>query len=212
MTRRHLALAFGLVAIAPGGHAPALAEPARPAAAAAAQPAGASGALPLLGVEMLLPHLARPQPFARPLGVALRLAEGDAELAAALDSLRAIAARGAPTLRMLAGDFAAAADRAIMAETGLEGGGMLGRLAATTMRLGAGLGSAGTPALAATRAASARLAEGDLAGAEAALSELDGAPAAAFAAWRDAARDRLRADAAAAALAELVAARLAGAP
>lgn len=210
--RRKLALAFALLAIALGGQTPAQAETVGPAPAASARAAGTAGGLPLVGVEMLLPHLARPQPFARPLGVALRLAEGDADLTAALDSLRAFAVRGAPTRPMLAGDFAAAADQAIMAESGLEGGGMLARLAATTMRLGASLGSTGTPTLAATRIASVRLAEGDLAGAEAALSALDGAPAAAFTAWRTAAQDRLRADAAAAALAALVAARVAGAP
>ncbi len=206
--RRELALASALLAIPLGTRAPAQAESAGTTPPASAQSAGLSRALPLLGVEMLLPHLARPQPFARPLGVALRLAEGDAELTAALDGMRAIAARGTPTRPMLAGDFAAAADLAIMAEAGLEGGGMIARLAATTMRLGASLGSSATPTLAATRTASARLAEGDLARAEAVISTLDGAPAAALAPWRAAAQDRLSADAAAATLMALVAARL----
>jgi hypothetical protein len=99
-----------------------------------------------------------------------------------------------------------------MAEAGLDDAGLLGRIAAATMRVGAGIGRAGTPALEATRNAAARLAEGDLPAADAALALLDGAPAAAVTMWRDGAAARMQVDAAAVQLAELVAARLRGAP
>lgn len=197
---RTAALALVAAALLCGAPAPLAAQDDRPAAAAQA--------LPLLGAEMLLPHLARPSPFARPLGVALLLAGADAEMKAALEALRPVAARGAPTLRMLAADFPAAADHAIAVEAGLEQGGMFGRMVATTMRFGAGLGSAGTPVLAATAEASARIADGDFAGAEMALAQIDGPPAAALAPWRGAARDRLQVDAASALLARLVVQRL----
>lgn len=179
-----------------------------PLAAQDSHLAAPAQALPLLGAEMLLPHLARSGPFARPLGVALLLAAEDAEIAAELDALRPLAARGAPTLRVLAADFAAAVDQAISIEAGLERGGMLGRMIATTMRFGAGLGGAATPVLAAANEAAARLAEGDVARAEAVLSALEGPPAAALRAWRDAARDRLRLDAASARLVQIVSRRL----
>ena len=168
----------------------------------------ATAATAMLGVEMLLPHLARSQPCARPLAVARALAAEDAELLRALDTLQAVASRGARTARSLATDLPAAADAAIVAEAGLEPAGMLGRLAAGTMRLGAGLGGASTPTLIAVRDALARASEGDIAGADAALAMLDGAPAAAIAPWRDAARERIAVDAAAAALAALVASRV----
>lgn len=168
----------------------------------------ATSATAMLGVEMLLPHLSRSQPFARPLAVTRALAAEDAELLRALDALQAVASRGARTARSLATDLPAAADAAIVAEAGLEAAGMIGRLAAGTMRLGAGLGGAGTPTLIAVRDALARASEGDIAGADAALAVLDGAPAAAIAPWRDAARERIAVDAAAAGLAALVASRV----
>jgi hypothetical protein len=188
------------------------------APAAMGQPAretvaiSATGATALLGVEMLLPHLARSQPFARPLAVARALAAEDAELLRALDALQPVAPRGTRTARSLATDLPAAADAAIVAEAGLEGAGMIGRLAAGTMRLGTGLGGAGTPTLIAVRDALARASEGDIAGADAALAMLHGAPAVAIAPWRDAARERIAVDAAAAGLAALVASRVGAAP
>ena len=188
------------------------------APAAAAQPAQesvvapAAAATALLGVEMLLPHLARAQPFARPLAVARALAAGDAELLLLLDSLQAVAPRGARTARVLATEFPAIANAAIVAEAGLEAAGMIGRLAAGTMRLGTSFGGAGTPTLIAVRDALARAGDGDLAGAVAALDALEGAPAAALAPWRDAAQERLAVDTAAAGLAALVAARVGVAP
>ena len=192
-----------LAAVAPG----AAAQPARESVAA---PAAAATAL--LGVEMLLPHLARAQPFARPLAVARALAAEDADLLRLLDSLQAVAPRGARTARSLATELPAIADAAIIAEAGLEAAGMFGRLAAGTMRLGTNFGGAGTPTLVAVRDALARAGESDLAGADTALAALEGAPAAALAPWRDAARERLTVDAAAAGLAALVAARVGVAP
>jgi hypothetical protein len=185
----------------------ATAQPARESVVAPAPSATA-----LLGVEMLLPHLARAQPFARPLAVARALAAGDAELVLLLDSLQAVAPRGVRTARGLATELPAIADAAIVAEAGLEGAGMIGRLAAGTMRLGSNFGGAGTPTLIAVRDALARAGDSDLAGAVAALAALEGAPAAALVPWQDAARERLVVDAAAAALAALVAARVGVAP
>lgn len=196
-------LVAALAMAAPG----AVGQPARENVAVSATSATA-----MLGVEMLLPHLSRSQPFARPLAVTRALAAEDAELLRALDALQAVASRGARTARSLATDLPAAADAAIVAEAGLEAAGMIGRLAAGTMRLGAGLGGAGTPTLIAVRDALARASEGDIAGADAALAVLDGAPAAAIAPWRDAARERIAVDAAAAALAALVASRVAVMP
>jgi hypothetical protein len=192
-------LVAALATAAPG----AVGQPARENVAVSATSATA-----MLGVEMLLPHLSRSQPFARPLAVTRALAAEDAELLRALDALQAVASRGARTARSLASDLPAAADAAIVAEAGLEGVGMIGRLAAGTMRLGAGLGGTSTPTLVAVRDALARASDGDIAGADAALALLDGAPAAAIAPWRDAARERIAVDAAAAALAALVASRV----
>jgi hypothetical protein len=203
---------LGVLALSLGPMQPTVAQPRPAPEQAVAASSSALDVLPLLGVEMLLPHLSRPQPFARQLGVARRLAREDAELLALLAELDGVADRGAPTLRMLAAEFAATADLAIMAEAGLDDAGLLGRIAAATMRVGAGIGRAGTPALEATRNAAARLAEGDLPGADAALALLEGAPAAATTIWRDGAAARMQADAAAARLAELVAARLRAAP
>jgi hypothetical protein len=212
MRQRTIAALLGVLAVPLVAMQPASAQPPPAAQQVVGGSASAPAALPLLGVEMLLPHLARPQPFARQLGVARLLARDDAELLALFAGLDGVADRGAPTLRMLAADFAATADLAIMAEAGLDDTGLLGRIAAATMRMGAGIGRAGTPALEATRNAAARLAEGDLAGADAALALLEGAPAAATTIWRDGAAARMQADAVAARLAELVAARLRAAP
>jgi len=202
---RQLAPAI-LFAAALGMAAPAaLAQPARGNAAASLS---ATTATALLGVEMLLPHLARAQPFARPLAVARALAAEDAELLRALDALQDISTRGARTTRSLATDLPAAADAAIVAEAGLEAAGVVGRIAAGTMRLGTSFGGGNTPTLVVVRDALARASDGDIAGADAALALLSGAPAAAIAPWRNAARERIALDAAAAGLVALVGARV----
>lgn len=175
-------------------------------------PALREDALPLLGVEVLLPHLARARPFARVFGVALLAARDDPGLLRILQELRPVASRGAPTLRMLSSDISAAADRAISIEAGLERGGVIGRWAASTMRLGASFSGAPTPVLAATTKAIARLASEDLAGAVAAIAAVEGAPGAAFEAWLRAARDRIVVDGVALRLTDLVTRRVGDRP
>lgn len=167
---------------------------------------------PLLGVEVLLPHLARARPFARVFGVALLSARDDSDFLEILQALRPVASRGAPTRRMLAADISAAADLAISIEAGLERGGMFGRWAATMMRLGASFSGAETPVLTATTRAIATLASEDLAAAVAAVAAVEGPPAAAFELWLHAARDRLLVDEVAARLTDLVTLRLRGEP
>jgi hypothetical protein len=164
--------------------------------------------LALAGVEILLPHLARPAPFPRIHAVASALVAADPPMAEALAALAEVAEFGAPLPRQLGESFAAAAAAAVLAELGHgPDAGLLMRLAVAGMRLGAGWGAAATPALAATRSAEQLLAQGDLAGADAALAALRGAPATAMAAWRGAAQRRLAADSTAAWLASLATAR-----
>lgn len=189
---------------------PGLAAQAAPTLPRATAPAPSTGLLALAGVELLLPHLARPAPFPRAHAVATALAAGEPAMAEALAGLAGVAERGAPTPRHLAEGFDAAARAAVLAEMGFgPDAGRLARLAASGMRLGTGFGAGGSPALLATHAAERRLAEGDLAGAAAALGGLDGPAAEALAPWREAAGRRLAADAAAAWLGTLAEARAA---
>lgn len=168
------------------------------------------GLLALAGVELLLPHLARAEPFPRAHAVALALvapavAAGAAEWDALLRPLAPVARLGAPLPVRLRAEFDAAANAAVLAEIGYpaESGRVL-RLLAAAMRLGARHGGGDSPALRATVAAEDRLAEGDLSGADQALSGLDGAAALALAPWRQALARRLAADAARQGLALLV--------
>jgi hypothetical protein len=171
-------------------------------------PLASDAPLPIIGIEMLLPHLPRSGPFPRPFAVARALATGDAEVLATLATLSAAATQGAPQARQLAESFAAAADAAVLAEMGFApDAGWIARRAAATMRFGAMLGSTPTTVLEVVQQAGEALAEGNLPAAEAALRRLSGAPAAAMAPWRDGLRRRLAADAAALRLAELSAER-----
>jgi hypothetical protein len=173
-----------------------------------AVPLASDAPLPVIGIELLLPHLPRTAPFARPWTVARALATGDAEVLAVLASLSAAATEGAPSARQLAETFAPAANAAVLAEMGFApDAGRMARLAAATMRAGAAFGSAPTTTLAAVQAASEALEAGDLPAAEAALQRLPPAPAAAVAPWRDGLARRLAADAALPRLAELSASR-----
>lgn len=175
-----------------------------PAAAVAPPPLPADAPLPLIGIELLLPHLPRTAPFPRAFSLAIAFAAGDAEATALLVPLHGVAPHGAPGARQLAETFGDAAEAALLAEMGLApDAGWLARRAAATMRLGASLGSTGTPALAAVQAASIALAAGDLPAAEAALEGLPPAPAAALRPWREGLHRRLAADAAARHLAAL---------
>jgi hypothetical protein len=193
------------VVLARGPGLAAQASPVPPRTPLQAPPAGL---LALAGVELLLPHLSRPFPFPRPHAVATALVGAEPAMAEALAGLAEVAARGAPTPWQLAEGFDEVARAAVLAEMGFgPDAGRLLRLAAGGMRLGAGFGAGGSPALAATHAAEQRLAAGDLAGAVAALDALRGPAAAALADWQGAARRRLAADAAAAWLGTLAEAR-----
>ncbi|MGX9966524.1 hypothetical protein ACVFYP_24585 [Roseomonas sp. F4] len=167
------------------------------------------GLLALAGAELLLPHLARPAPFARPLAVTRALTEGDPSWAAVLAPLEAVAPLGAPLPRQLAASFGAAAEAAVLAEMG-QGDGRWQRWMAAAMRLGARFGGGDSPALAATAAAEALLDQGALEAADQALATLHGPAAEALAEWRAALQRRRAADAAGSALAGLVTQRAAG--
>jgi hypothetical protein len=188
--------------------------PVTAAAHAAAPPwdAGARSEPPLAGdaprllvaIELLMPHLPRPAPFPRAFAVAVALASGDAEATRLLLPLASAATEGAPTLRRLAEDFATAADAAVLAEMGFgPDAGWLARRAAATMRLGATLGAAGTPGLAALREAASLLAAGDAVGAEAVLDTLAPGTAEALGGWRAGLRRRIAMDQAQARLSAL---------
>lgn len=158
----------------------------------------------LIGVELLLPHLPRSQPFQRPFAVATLLAAGDAEVLGLLATLRDAAREGAPTQRQLLESFSAAADAAVLVEMGFAAdAGWLARRAATAMRIGAAFGSNGTPVLAAMDAIGPALAQGALAEADDILQGFGAALPPALAAWRDMLDRRMAADAAAQRLAAL---------
>jgi hypothetical protein len=188
--------------------APSWAEPPRMEA-----PLAPDSARQLVAIELLLPQLQRAAPFPRAFAVALALASGDAEATRLLMTLAAAAAEGAPTMRDLRAGFDAAAQAAVLAELGFgPDAGWLARRLAGTMRLGATMGAAGTPALAALRDAEEELAAGRAAAAEARLAGLTGAPAVALAPWRAGLTRRIAADAAAAQLTALSIARAHDAP
>jgi hypothetical protein len=158
----------------------------------------------LVAIELLMPHLPRAAPFPRAFAVAVALASGDAEATRLLLPLAPAAAEGAPTLRRLAEDFSAAADAAVLAEMGFgPDAGWLARRAAATMRLGASMGAAGTPGLAALREAAMLLERGDAAAAEAMLATLAPGTAEALGGWRAGLRRRIALDQAQASLSAL---------
>ncbi|WP_230166799.1 hypothetical protein [Roseomonas sp. CECT 9278] len=149
----------------------------------------------LVAIELLMPHLPRGAPFPRAFAVAVALAAGDAEATRLLLPLAPAAAEGAPTLRRLAEEFDAAADAAVLAEMGFgPDAGWLARRVAATMRLGATVGAAGTPGLAALRETAALLAAGDAPAAEAMLATLAPGTGAALGGWRAGLRRRIALD------------------
>jgi hypothetical protein len=171
-------------------------------------PLAPDSARQLVAIELLLPQLRRAAPFPRAFAVSVALASGDAEATRLLMTLAAAAAEGAPTIRDLMASFGPAAEAAVLAELGFApDAGWLARRVAGTMRLGAAVGAAGTPALAALRDAAAELAVGQAAAAEARLATLSGPTAAALATWRSGLARRIAADAAATQLATLAIAR-----
>ncbi len=212
--RAALLLSAGAFLLAAAALATALGRPlppmVSPAAAVMPAPLPADAPLPLIGIELLLPHLPRTAPFPRAFALAFAFAAGDPEAASLLAPLQAVAPHGAPSARQLAESFGDAAEAALLAEMGLApDAGWLARRAAATMRLGASLGSTGTPALVAVQATSAALAAGDLPAAAAALEGLPPAPAAALRPWREGLQRRLAADNAARDLAALALQRMA---
>jgi hypothetical protein len=193
-------LACGLSAAALWRSAPMAAPP----IVAAPLPLVSDAPLPVIGIELLLPHLARPAPFQRPFAVAMALAAGDRAVLAALAPLQDAAMEGAPTSRQLAEGFAAVADAAVLAEMGYgTDAGWIARRAAATMRLGAALGSSSTPALHAMQRVGEALALGDLAAAEDALGTMPVGSIRAVQPWRTGLLRRMAADDAARRLAAI---------
>jgi hypothetical protein len=171
-------------------------------------PLAPDSARQLVAIELLMPQLRRAAPFPRAFAVAIALASGDAEATRLLMTLAAAAAEGAPTIRDLVASFGPVAEAAVLAELGFApDAGWLARRIAGTMRLGAAVGAAGTPALAALRDAAEELAAGRPDAAEARLATLSGPTAEALATWRGGLARRIAADAAAAQLAALSIAR-----
>lgn len=209
-----LALVVALAGTAPpvttAAHAAALpwGETPRPEA-----PLAPDSARQLVAIELLLPQLQRAAPFPRAFAVSVALASGDAVATGLLMTLASAAAEGAPTIRSLAASFGPAAEAAVLAELGFApDAGWLARRVAGTMRLGASMGAAGTPALAALRDVADELAAGRAAAAEARLATLSGPTAAALATWRSGLARRIAADAAVTQLAALAIARAQEAP
>lgn len=139
----------------------------------------------LIGVELLLPHLPRSQPFQRPFAIASLLAAGDAEVLALVATLGDAAREGAPTQSQLLETFPAVADAAVLVQMGFAAdAGWLARRAAAAMRIGAALGSNGSPVLAAMDAIGTALAYGDLAEANRVAQGLGGVLPPVLANWR----------------------------
>ncbi|WP_137125869.1 hypothetical protein [Roseomonas sp. HF4] len=152
-------------------------------------------AWPLVAIELLLPHVPRPEPYPRAFAVAVALAAADTEATRLLLPLAAAAAEGAPTRADLVAGFAAAAEAATLAEIGFTpDAGWIARRVAATARFGAGLGAAGTPGLAALRDAAGLLEAGALADAAQALDALPAESAAALSPWRAGLDRRIAAD------------------
>lgn len=183
------------------------ARPPWPTPQADARP-GHDAARHLVAIEVLLLHQPHAAPFPRAFAVAVALATGDAEATRLLLPLAAAAAEGAPTAHDLAQGFEAAWAAAALAEAGFApDAGWVARRVAGTLRLGAGIGAAGTSGLAALRQAARHLEAGELIAAEAALRPLAPATAAAIAPWRAGLLRRIAADAAFARLSDLAGAR-----
>ncbi len=170
----------------------------------------------LLAVGQLREAAAGSRAFDAELELVLKTAGGDAGIEEAAEPLAAIARRGVPTRAALEARFPALAARAAQAGLVSEEGDWLNRTAArlsrvvTIRRVGEGA-ERGEGALATIARAENRLAAGDLAGAAAALEDLQGAPARTFDDWRGAAAARAATDAAVARLSRRAVERLAAA-
>ena len=178
-------------------------------AALEAQPAAGGGegraALTLfLAAGRLQSAVTAGRPYAEELAVARRLAMADADLIAQLAPLAADAATGVARVDVLRTRFAATARAVIHAAATAAGDDWLGRTRARARSV-VSVRRVGEPAAGQAPAdivarAEARLVVDDLAGAVAELAALDGAAATAATSWLAAARARLDADAAVAAL------------
>ena len=178
-------------------------------AALEAQPAAGGGegraALTLfLAAGRLQSAVTAGRPYAEELAVARRLAMADADLSAQLAPLAADAATGVARVDVLRTRFAATARAVIHAAATAAGDDWLGRTLARARSV-VSVRRVGEPAAGQAPAdivarAEARLVVDDLAGAVAELAALDGAAATAATSWLAAARARLDADAAVAAL------------
>ncbi len=178
-------------------------------AALEAQPAAGGGegraALTLfLAAGRLQSAVTAGRPYAEELAVARRLAMADADLIAQLAPLAADAATGVARVDVLRTRFAATARAVIHAAATAAGDDWLGRTLARARSV-VSVRRVGEPAAGQAPAdivarAEARLVVDDLAGAVAELAALDGAAATAATSWLAAARARLDADGAVAAL------------
>ncbi len=166
----------------------------------------------LLAIGQLRDAMASDRPFTGELGAVLRIAGAHSFVTEVTAPIGPLAARGIATQAQLVARFPRLAAMAAQAAIAPEDGGWISRAVArlaqvvTVRRVGADV--SGETAMAALARAEAKLASGDLAGAEAALDPLAGKPAEVLADWRAAAAARTAARAAIARLSSETIARL----
>ena len=168
------------------------------AAQPAPTPAPARGSALVLAVGQLRDALGKAGPFTATVESLRAVGGDDPVVSSALEVLGPLAATGVPTKDRLVATFDAAAAGAARATLAPEGSGWINR---TVQRLASvvtirreGAEVEGDSAHAMLARAEARLAAGDLEGADKALSGLAKEPAAAMAAWRQDAAARIAAD------------------
>jgi uroporphyrinogen-III synthase len=154
----------------------------------------------LLAVTQLRQSAATARPFATELGAATAMAKDRPEVAAELQKLQPSAAKGVPTIAMLAQQFDKTVGEIVRAGEAPPaedwGGQILAKLRGLVTIRRVGKPAVETGADAAVASAEQALVEGDLASAVAALETLEGAAASAAKPWLDEARQRLALDAA----------------
>ncbi len=170
----------------------------------------------LVGLAQLRAALAGSAPFTGELAAVTALGHGNSDLAAALQPLSAEAATGIPSTAQLAQRFSAdtapAIFRAAAAPAPGSGSGWGERILARIRALVVIHRVNGSdPTDVAVTQAEHALADGDLAGAVAAVKSLAGAPAEAASPWLAVAEKRLAAESALATLSQQIATRVAGA-
>jgi hypothetical protein len=154
----------------------------------------------LLAATQLRQSAATAQPFAAELGAATAMAKDRPDLAAELEKLQPLAAKGVPTIAMLAHKFDKTAGEIVRAGVAPPAEDwsdqILAKLRGLVTIRRVGKQGIDTGADAAVASAEQALAEGDLAAAVAALETLEGPAQAAAKPWLDEARQRLALDAA----------------